>query len=257
MGEISFFDANSQVGRFNFRQDGAPYSVEQSLADMRGLGISRRLVYHAVAKEDNIAAGNELLHQAIGGVPELVPCWAVSTWVTGELPEPEALVAAMRARGVRAARFFRRYYHVPMAEWSLGRLWSALEAAHIPLFFDYGLRWCDIEELDVDEIHDLCAAHPGLPVILTEHRIRFNRQVAALLDACPNFHVELSGWWHYRGVEDVVRRFGPERVLFGTDWPYLDSSFAIAAVTYADISDTERAAVAGGNLAALLEAVTW
>lgn len=257
MGELSFFDANCQIGRYNYRQEGAPFSVDESLADMRDLGIGRRLVYHAVAKENNVAAGNELLQKAIAGVPQLVPCWGVSTWVGGELPEPDKLLADMRDRGVRAARFFRRYYHVPMSEWSMGRLWSALEEARVPLFFDYGLRWCNIEELDCDEIHGLCAAHPHLPVVLTQHRIRFNRQVAALLDACPNFHLELSGWWHYRGVEDVVRRFGAQRLLFGTDWPYLDSSFAIAAVTYADISDAERAAVAGGNLTALMEAVTW
>ncbi|MHB0878820.1 MAG: amidohydrolase family protein [Anaerolineae bacterium] len=254
---MPFFDANSQVGRYNYRQEGAPYSVEQSLADMQRLGIGRRLVYHSVAKECSPAAGNDLVLREVQGHEGLLPCWAVSTWVSGELPEPEALVATMRRQGVRAARFFRRYYHVPMGEWSLGRLWSALEAAHIPLFFDYGLRWATIEELDADEIHDLCSAHPGLPVILTQHRIRFNRQVAVLLDACPNLRLELSGYWHYRGVEDVVRRFGAERMVFGTNWPYMDSSFAIAAVTYADVSEEERAAVAAGNLAALLEAVTW
>jgi hypothetical protein len=257
MEALTFFDANSQVGRFNFRAEGAPYSAEQSLQDMQHSGIARRLAYHSVAKEGNPAPGNDLLQRELAGHDGLLPCWAVTTWVTGEMPEPEALVAKMRSEGVRAARFFRRYFHVPVQEWSLGRLWSALEAAHVPLFYDYGFRWATIEELDVDEIYGLCQAHPGLTVILTQHRIRFNRQVAALLAACPNLKLELSGYWHYRGVEDVVRRFGVDRLLFGTNWPYMDSSFAIAAVTYADVSEAERAAVAAGNLTALLEAVTW
>lgn len=257
METLQFFDVNSQVGRFNYRAEGAPYSVAQSLEDMQRLGIGSRLVYHAVAKECIPGAGNDLLLQDIGGSPQLVPCWAVSTWVTGEMPEPPAMVAAMKAQGVRAARFFRQYYHVPAAEWSMGPMWSALEAARIPLIYDYGRRWATMEELPVDEIHDLCAAHPDLAVILVQHRLRYNRQSSALLAACPNLRLEVSSYWHYRGVEDVVRRFGADRLVFGTNWPYMDSSFAIAAVTYADVSAAERAAVAAGNLTALLEAVTW
>jgi len=39
-----------------------------------------------------------------------------------------------------------------------------------------------------------------------------------------------------------------ERLLFGTNWPYMDSSFAVAAVMYAEVDEATRAAVAGGNL---------
>jgi len=257
MTDLMFFDANCQIGRHNFRLAGAPYSVASLASDMEAQGISRRLVYHAVAKEYSPAVGNQRLLQEIGPYEGMDACWAMGAWVTGEMPPPTALVAAMRAAEVRAARFFTRYHYVPMGEWSLGPLWSELEAHRIPLFLDLGYRWATMDDFDPEPVYALCHAHPALPVILVKHRMRYNRQPYHLLAACPNLSLELSGQWNYRAVEDICQRFGPQRILFGTNWPYMDSSFAVAAVTYAALTDADRARVAGGNLRQLLEGVQW
>lgn len=125
------------------------------------------------------------------------------------------------------------------------------------LFLDVGARWATMDTFDADAVYALCHAHPNLPVILVKHRIRYNRQVYHLFEACPNLYMELSGYWHYRAVEELCARFGAERLLFGTNWPYMDSSFAIAMVMYAQVSEAEKAAIASGNLQQLLEAVRW
>ena len=257
MDSIQFFDANCQVGRFNHRIEGAPYSASEAIQDAARLGISKRLVYHATAKEHNPGIGNQRLIDELDSAGALTPCWGVSTWVTGEMAAPSDLIAELRQAGVKAVRFFRHAYHIPMAEWSLGSLWTALERHRVPLFLDVGDRWATMDEFDANEIHTLCSSHPELAVVLIKHRIRFNRQVYQLMEACPNLLLELSGYWHYRAVEEVCGRFGDHRLLFGTNWPYMDSSFAIAAVMYAEVSRDARVAVAGGNLYALLERVRW
>jgi predicted TIM-barrel fold metal-dependent hydrolase len=254
---ITFFDANCQVGRYNFRVEGGPYALPDLLADMEEMRIDRRLVYHAMAKEYNPTIGNEQLARELAGHDSLAPCWGISTWITGEMPPPADLIAAMRQRDVRAVRFFRHFYDVPMAEWSLGALWTQLEVHRVPLFLDVGARWATMDTFDADAVYALCHAHPNLPVILVKHRIRYNRQVYHLFEACPNLRMELSGYWHYRAVEELCARFGADRLLFGTNWPYMDSSFAIAMVMYAQVSEAEKAAIAGGNLQQLLEAVRW
>ena len=257
MPEVAFFDANCQLGIYNFRIEGGPYALPDLLADMQAQGIAQRLVYHAVARENNPAQGNATLMQELAGHSELVPCWAVSTWTTGEMEPPAEFVSILRASGVRAVRFFRHAYSVSPAEWAMGPLWTALEAYRVPLFLDLGQRWAAMDPFDAEEVYTLCHAHPNLPVVLVKHRIRYNRQVYELFKACPNLRMELSGYWHYRAVEEVCGRFGDYRLLFGTNWPFMDASFAVAAVTYAEVSETTKAAVAGGNLQALLEGVRW
>jgi predicted TIM-barrel fold metal-dependent hydrolase len=210
-----------------------------------------------MAKEHSPRLGNQQLLDGIGEHRDLAPCLAVSTWVTGEMAKPVDFVAGLRRVGAKAVRFFRTSYYIPPAEWSLGPLWSELERHRVPLILDVGDRWATMDDFDADEVHALCSAHPDLPVILVKHRIRYNRQVYQLMEACPNLRLELSGYWHYRAIEEICGRFGDERLLFGTNWPYMDSSYAVAAVMYAEVSETARAAVAGGNLNTLLEAVRW
>jgi hypothetical protein len=256
--DIVFFDANCQIGLYNFRMEGAPRgSLPELASDMEEHDIARRLVYHAMAKEYDVAVGNGRLMEALNGHPQLAPCWALTTWVTGEAPSPDALIEQLHAVDVRAVRFFRHAYYVPMGEWSLGALWSALEWHRMPLLLDIGDRWPTMDPFNPDEVYALCHAHPNLPVILVKHRIRYSRQVYQLLEACPNLRVELSGYWHYRAVEEICGRFGPERLIFGTNWPYMDSSFALAMVMYAEAPIETKKAVAGGNLSALMEAVRW
>lgn len=254
---MRFVDSNCQIGRYNFRIEGTPYALPDLVTDMQNQGIARRLVYHALAREYNPGIGNRQLGQEIAGHSELEPCWAVSTWTTGEMPSPADLIALLRSSHVRAVRYFRHFYAVSPAEWEMGPLWSALEAFRVPLFLDLGERWATMDTFNADEVHTLCHAHPNLPVVLVKHRIRYNRQVYDLFEACPNLRMELSGYWHYRAVEEICGRFGDYRLLFGTNWPFMDSSFAVAAVTYADVSDATKAAVASGNLMALLEGVRW
>lgn len=257
MDTITFFDANCQVGRYNYRIEGGPYSRADLSADSQAQGIARRLVFHAMAKEYNPAVGNQRLLEELAGQDGLVPCWVVSTWTSGEMPPPAEMIASLRERDIRAVRFFREFYNVPMAEWSMGALWSELEVHRLPLFLDLGLRWATMDDFNSDDVYDLCHAHPKLPVILVKHRIRYNRRVYQLLEACPNLRLELSGYWHFRAVEEICTRFGADRLLFGTNWPYMDSSFARAMVMYAEVTDSMKAAVAGGNLARLLEGVRW
>lgn len=88
--------------------------------------------------------------------------------------------------------------------------------------------------------------------------------VAALAE-CPNVWCKLSGlvteadWAHWT-VEDlrptaahVLDRFGPERLIFGSDWPVslLAAPYhrvkSAAQTLLAGLSDTEREGVFGGN----------
>ena len=90
MVEISFFDANCQLGRFNFHRPGAPFDLSALLADMEAQRIDRRLVYHAVAKEYNPGVGNGLVSGEIAPHDALYPCWAVTAWAGGEQPASAA-----------------------------------------------------------------------------------------------------------------------------------------------------------------------
>ena len=46
-------------------------------------------------------------------------------------------------------------------------------------------------------------------------------------------------------IEAVCARFGPERIIFGTGLPVREGGGAIAQITYAEVSEEAKAAMAG------------
>lgn len=55
------------------------------------------------------------------------------------------------------------------------------------------------------------------------------------------------------GFMQLVRAFGAERVLFGSDCPWMDQRDYLARVTALPLTDEERAAILGGNAEKLLK----
>ena len=53
-------------------------------------------------------------------------------------------------------------------------------------------------------------------------------------------------------VRRLIERHGPDKVIFGSDWPMADPTAEIAAIRALGLSDDDTEAVLGGNLMRLL-----
>jgi hypothetical protein len=249
--DLRLFDANCMLGRIIAPKEGFPLSVEELLSVMDDFQIAEALVYHAMSKEYHPRDGNRVLLDEIAGTGRLHPTWVVMPSHTGEFPPEDRLVQEMLAAGVRAARVFPHAdsHNFSLSPWVCEKLLGSLERSRIPLFVDQ-------EQIDWDTVHELCQRYAGLPLVLTNVGYRVNRFLYPLWQEFRNLHVELSSYCGHRGIEEVVERFGAERLLFGTRLPYFTPGSAIGMLSYAAISDADRKRIAGGNLRNLLQQVT-
>lgn len=70
----------------------------------------------------------------------------------------------------------------------------------------------------------------------------------------PNLYLELCGSQRHRTViERCVRRVGGERVLYGSDMPFLEPASTMADVLTADIADRDKESILRYNFLRLLE----
>lgn len=73
---------------------------------------------------------------------------------------------------------------------------------------------------------------------------------------CKNIYIDLTGSFHFNGlVEFIVKEVGAEKVLFGTDSPFIDGRSAIGRVVYSDISEEDKAKILGLNMEKILLSV--
>jgi predicted TIM-barrel fold metal-dependent hydrolase len=249
---LPFFDCGIMLGPWEQATPGSPQNAAELTSLLQRCGIGEALVYSSLATLYNPPLGNEELLGEIAGHPGLHPCWVLIPDQTEEMPPAEQVVERMMQAGVRAARVFPLGFHVSLAEWSVGPLFRLLAAHRIPLFLDWGHRNWSQELINWDELRDLCAGYPDLPIILVRPSLSSDRRLFPLMARFPNLYIENSYYVVHRGIELICRRFGAERVLFGTGLPQRAPGPAITALSYSGVSRREKELVAGDNLRRLL-----
>jgi predicted TIM-barrel fold metal-dependent hydrolase len=250
---MHLFDANCMLGRRSIHTPlDVPTTVEALLAEMDRLGIAEALVYHGMALDGFPPEGNARLMREIAGHPRLHPCWVLLP-TTGEMPPPKSLVAQMREQGVRAARLCPVRHRYLCTEANVGDLLRELERARIPLFVDFGMVHWSEEKTDWRSLDDLCGRYPDLPFIVVGEGMAAPRRLFPLWERHRNLYLETHYYQVNQGLSEVARRFGADRLLFGTGLPYRAPGPPLMQLRCDFLATEERAAIGGGNLRGLLE----
>jgi hypothetical protein len=241
------FDANCAVGPWP--ADKPRYeTVEGLLAEMERLGIDRALVSHTLARTYDPAQGNRILMDEIAGHETLEPCWTLLPPACGEMGNLDELMAEMAQANVRAVRLYPLEHSYSLAEWQCGELFEALaERRHVMLLDLAQGSWGDVERI--------CRTYPDLAVVVTWVGYRQLRPLFALLRRCSNLYCDLSNLSTYLGIEEILDRFGSERLIFGTGLPTADPGGPIARLFYTDAPPSALNAIAHGNVERLLDRV--
>jgi uncharacterized protein len=258
---MRLFDAACSIGRWPGEKF-AFEDVDGLLGEMDRLGIERALVSHSIAWQNSPELGNRLLMQALqaspGAAGRLFPCWAVTP---GPLLEagggPEALTAEMGRQNVRAVRLYPRDHVFPLADWMAGGLLQALDNRRCLVLLDLDQVFTQVGMYDYDanglrHVQWMCTNYPNLGVVLSRVGYRAYQDLIPLLEVCPNLHLDTSYFATHQGVEDVVRRFGAQRVVFATAQPLADAGGALTRLNYAALEPAEKELIAHANLERLL-----
>lgn len=228
---------------------------ETLLAEMDQKGVAEALVHHSLSRLVHPIDGNAQLLKALAGHPRLHPCFGLLSKGSREYEDSDGYVAEAVAQGVRCFAVFPRYgayplgYDLSLWEFVRSGTFEPLEARRLPLVVDFVPPQFGTDCTDWEALRFLLRAHPDLPVILTEQRMRVgSRPLFSVMDDHPNLHVEVAGQWNYKAVELLAKEWGAERVLFGTRAPQLEVGMALGNVSIADLSAEARALILSGNI---------
>ncbi|MGC9317219.1 MAG: amidohydrolase family protein [Armatimonadota bacterium] len=241
---LRWIDCNARIGRWSSPQPEQFTEPAELMAAWDRVGIDGGLVYHSWAWEWSAERGNRRLLDEIDSQERLRPCFVVLPPATREMDPAVELAACIRhLHG--AVRIFPKMHNWSVRDWCAGALFEALADQGVPVLVD-------IKEVDWDSIAAIVAGHPDMPVIVLNFYYRVDRWIYPLLERHDNFHIEANTYGVFRGIEGIVERFGPERLVFGTGLPELEAGGPMALISYAEISDEDRRLIAGGNLLRLL-----
>jgi len=76
---------------------------------------------------------------------------------------------------------------------------------------------------------------------------------ARLIRTYPNMYISTCAGIHFRIVETLVKLFGADKILLGSDSTIFDPSYGFGSVAFADISEADKRKILGENAKRLMD----
>ena len=241
--DASYFDCNASFGA-NISGVYRPcLTIDELLSEMDWVGVDQALVRHALMREQSPVVGNAVLAESIVGQPRLVGTWAILPPQTGELGPAKEFFRAMAEANVRALWAFPQDHRYIVDRVTFGSFLDQVSERRIPLllFNDWEL------------VYHILPQYPDLTLVVAAHGSwGEDRYFRPLLDRYPNFCLDVSRYELDCGIRELVSKYGPERLLYGSNFPHNSMGGPRMMVARAEIDDAARRAIAGDNLRRLL-----
>ena len=249
MRDLRFFDANCAVGApmnsgVHFAKD-----VAELLAEMDGMGVERALVRYNII-ENGAAYANDriasLLEDDADG--RLLGVWHILPEQCEELPPVDEFFGMMKAKRIAAIRHLAGPQRWVPCRLTIGRTMDAARELRVPLLttpLAYNDGWAGLYRF-VQEFPD------NIYIVSGDGLWGVDRDIRPLLENFRGVHFEISSFWPPEGVRDLARKYGADRILYGSGFPQYNHGSMMAVVRHLELDDADKRLIAAGNLERLV-----
>lgn len=244
-------DCHGHAGPFHRYPIAAP-TPDGMLRTMDSAGIEILLFAPHLAIGPDPEEGNRLAARIHSEHPDrLLPYCTVGP------RRPEGEVCTMLDEYVASGWFVGIKLHpslhrTPVTDPTYDVAFRYAEAYHVPMLVH---TWEPCAFAAPDMVASVAQRHPGARIILAHSAGAHAgmRKVIELIRQHPNLYAETSGSTQPWGaVRELCEGVGAERVLFGSDLPFLDPRPKLGAVCLADLDDGAKSSILRGNALRLL-----
>ncbi|MBT9138974.1 MAG: hypothetical protein DDT31_01554 [Syntrophomonadaceae bacterium] len=249
--KVKFFDANSWLGEpvpGSLIKIKVPETTAEILEVMNNYGIEKAVVADSLGFY-NAAYGNERLLKEIGKNERLYAAAILLPDGTEELGRLSDYLSFLISHKVVMVKLFPKVHNFVLSDYCSGSLLRLLEERRIPVTLWH-------TQTEWNEIDRLCKTYPQLPIIIegVARKLFYDTRIFyPLLAKHQNLFLESHNLTDYLGLDDIVRKFGAEKVIFGTFIPENDPEAALMPIVYGNFTLKEKQMIASGNLLSLIE----
>lgn len=239
---LVFFDSNVCIGKRGRKHRLEIWESSDVIAAMDKAGISGALVYAGLSREYSPVYGNEWLAGELEKYKRFYGCYTIAPGYTGSFLKPNEFVSDMRAKNMVAAKMFPAIHDFSVSEDVMGEYYNELEKNNIPLLLDSN-------QIKITELGEILRLHPDMKLLFQGATWSDFHNLAAYMHKYDNLYIDLSRMQANFAVEIIAREFGAHRICVGSGLPFMCAGAARSFIDYADISEDEKAIMAGKNLA--------
>jgi predicted TIM-barrel fold metal-dependent hydrolase len=243
-------DAHAHLGGWhNFHMPRS--DAEGVLRTMDETGIDVASIAPMLAIGPDYQAGNELMAEAVRRYPDRFRGYVVVNPHYPSGMEP-ALRRYCEAPGVVGIKLHPGIHGYPISGPAYRPVWAFVDDRRLPVLIH---TWGTSGHSAPGAVGGVAAEFPNATFLLGHSGGTWEGHLQAIEVAKerPNVYLETCiSRSPFGAIEWMVREVGAERVVFGTDQPFIDPRPQLGRIAFAKIADAERRLILGGNAARLL-----
>jgi len=251
---MEFFDCNATYGIFSVPPNERADTVDDLIKEMEWCDIHSALVRHAAMIDESPEVGNPLLIEQISQHKNLEPSWAILPPQTGELGTIDQFISSMAENRVKTLWAFPSKHRFLLNGTTFGVLFEEMIKQNIPLFLERSESSGGLEGWGL--IENILGDFPALTLIAVGHGCwGEDRYFRPMIEKYENMYIDTSRYELDGGIASFCNKYGPNRMIFGTHFPYTSMGGSTMTLIHADIPHDTKVAIAGGNLRRILDEV--
>ncbi|HEY2793265.1 MAG TPA: amidohydrolase family protein [Micromonosporaceae bacterium] len=212
-------------------------------------GVRTAIVSTNLGIQLDAAAGN----RQTAGIVDAYPGRMYGYIVINPWQDPEAEIARWqddpRFVGIK---IHPDLHHYRITDARYGAVWEFAERTGRPVLTH---TWLGSEYDDLAQVAAVAQRHPLAQIIAGHAGVRREGvdDAIALAREHPGVHLEICGsHGHGAIIARMVDELGSSRVLYGSDFPFIDMRTSLGRVIFAGLSRSDTAMVLGGNIIKLI-----
>lgn len=223
--------------------------VREMTRVMDRCGVATALISTNLAIQLDAAAGNEATARAVTENPgRMLGYLVVNPW-----HDPEAELARWGddARFV-GIKLHPDLHHYPLTGLRYAPVWEFAERTGRPVLTH---TWLGSEYDDLSHVAAVAARCPGVQIIAGHAGVRREAVDVAIAVARRHLNVQLEicgSHGHSLLIERMAGEVGADRVIYGSDFPFIDMRTSLGRVVFARLSEPDAALILGGNISRLV-----
>lgn len=247
------FDINAKLGHWPYRP---VKGIDGLLRDMDAYGVAQAAVSSLNAAHYlNPQDGNEEVAAAVAPYRDrLIPLAVLRPNFTAW---EEDVTRCLDEFGMKGLVLYPGYHRFSLAAPVAGRLAETAAARNVPVLIQTAMedprRQYDrpvVPETPASEIGAYALAYPALTVIALGLKFGQPEQAGAPLP--PNLYFDTSNYETSGELAHAVGAFGPDKILFGSNFPLFNLLANVLKIERADLEPEHRSAIAEQNAKRLL-----
>jgi len=206
--------------------------------------IDTALVYNAVADRDPENGNTDMLKIAAESNGRIKPCMLLEPSLDSlGLPGEGTPLDRLRASKPSAVRVRQgENSNFVMDKFYAKDMLVVLNEIHMPLLIEG-----EYSHQFLHALPEMALVYPNVPMILLHWGLNASRIIYPLLKHTSNVYFDMSVMIDAGAIEEIVEKFGSERLMFGSALPHFVPAGALALIKYPFISDKDKENIAHAN----------